>query len=155
MPRRLIELLLALFLVGLAAVLIGPVAATMLTPGWLETADARHWASMTLFLCVAAILLVVAFRVVFRRDRAAGRVLGAAEWWAIAALSLVATVCAAIASHWTIALPGLLPIGIGLVLARRRGREERVTIADSGPPDLPPGGTFTRAQSFGRPSGKS
>jgi hypothetical protein len=151
MSRRLIQGLLALFLVGLATVLIGPVAATMLTPGWLETADVRDWASMTLFLCVAAGILLIAFRLVFRRDRAPYRVLGSTEWWVVAALSVIATVCAGIASHWTIALPGLLPVGGALVLARRRAREERLTLVEPDAADLPPRATFTSA----RPSGKS
>jgi hypothetical protein len=153
MPRRLIGLLLALFLVGLAAMLVGQVAATMFTPGWLDSADARDWASMTFFLSVAAMFLVVALRLVVRRRQTSGRVLGAGEWWAISALSLVATICAAIASHWTIALPGLLPIAIGVVLARRRRREERVTVAEP-EPELPRA-TFTGGQPSGRPSGKS
>lgn len=153
MPRRLIGLLLALLLVGLATMLIGQVAATMFTPGWLDSADARDWASMTFFLSVAAMFLVVAFRMIVRRRQALVRVLGAGEWLAIAALSLVATICAGIASHWTIALPGLLPIAIAVVLARRRSREERVTVEDP-EPELPRA-TFTSGQPSGRPSGKS
>jgi hypothetical protein len=155
MPRRLIALVLALVLVGLATVLIGPVAATMLTPGWLETADARDWASMTFFLCVAAILLVVAFRMVFRRAGPVRRVLGSREWWAIATLSLIGTVCTAIASHWTIALPGLIAVAVSVMLARRRARQERVAIVDSDATDLPPRATFTSGQPSGRPLGKS
>jgi hypothetical protein len=151
MSRRLIQILLALFLVGLAAVLVGPVAATMLTPGWLESADFRDWASMTLFLCVAAGILIAAFGLAFRRARSSYRVLGAAEWWAIAGLAIVATVCAAIASHWTIALPGIVPIAIAVTLARRRSREDRLTIVAPDAQDLPPRATFTSA----RPSGKS
>ena len=151
MTRRLIELLLALFVVGLATLLIGPVAATMLTPGWLESADGRDWASMTFFLCVAVVFLLVAFRIAFRRAGLRRHVLGAPEWWAIAGLSVIATVSAAIASHWTIALPGLLPIAISVLLARRRARAERLTIVEPESPDLPPRATFTS----GRPSGKS
>lgn len=151
MPRRLIQILLALFLVGLAAVLIGPVAATMLTPGWLENADIRDWASMVLFLCVAGGILIAAIGLAFRRARSPYRVLGSSEWWAIVGLAIVASVCAAIASHWTIALPGVLPIAIAVLLARRRAREERIAIIEPGPEDLPPRATFTSA----RPSGKS
>jgi hypothetical protein len=150
MPRRLVQIILALFVVGLAAVLIGPVAATMLTPGWLETADLRDWASMTFFLSVAAALLLAAFRLAFGRPRSSFRLLGAIDWWVVAGLSLLATVCAAIASHWTIALPGLVPIAIAIVLGRRRAREERITIVEPAA-DLPPRATFTSA----RPSGKS
>src|SRR5687768_16462835 len=150
MPRRLIEFLLALFLIGLSATLIGRVSATMLTPGWLETADGRDWASMTFFLSVAAALLVVAFRMVFRRAHERPHLLGAPEWLMIAALSLLAMVCAAIASHWTIALPGLLPVGIAVALARRRARQERVTLIEPDIAELPPRATFTSA----RPSGK-
>ena len=151
MPRRLVQILLALFLVGLAGVLIEPVAATMLTPGWLETADIRDWASMLMFLCVAGGILIAAIGLAFRRARPPYRVLGASEWWAIAGLSVVATACAAIASHWTIALPGLLPIGIAVILARRRAREARLTLVEPDAQDLPPRATFTSA----RPSGKS
>lgn len=151
MPRRLIQILLALFLVGLAGVLIEPVAATMLTPGWLETADIRDWASMVLFLCIAGGILIAAIGLAFRRGRPPYRVLGASEWWAIGGLGVVATVCAAIASHWTIALPGLLPIAIAVILARRRAREARLTIVEPDAQDLPPRATFTSA----RPSGKS
>jgi hypothetical protein len=151
MPRRLIQILLALFLVGLAGVLIEPVAATMLTPGWLETADVRDWASMVLFLCVAGGLLIAAIGLAFRRARGGSRVLGSSEWWAIAGLSIVATVCAGIASHWTIALPGFLPIAVAVILARRRAREEQISIVPPGPDDLPPRATFTSV----RPSGKS
>jgi hypothetical protein len=133
--------------------LIGQVAATMFTPGWLDSADARDWASMTFFLSVAAMFLVVAFRMIVRRRQALVRVLGAGEWLAIAALSLVATICAGIASHWTIALPGLLPIAIAVVLARRRSREERVTVEEP-EPELPRA-TFRSGQPSGRPSGKS
>ena len=151
MSRRLIQIVLALFLVGLAAVLIGPVAATMLTPGWLESADLRDWASMVLFLCVAGGILIAAIGLAFRRARSRYRVLGSSEWWAIAGLSIVATVCAAIASHWTIALPGVLPIAIAVILARRRAREERITLVEPLAEDLPPRATFTSI----RPSGKS
>lgn len=150
MPRRLVQILLALFVVGLATVLIGPVAATMLTPGWLETADMRDWASMILFLSVAAGLLLAAFRVAFARNQSPYRVLRAIDWWAVAVLSLIATLCAAIASHWTIALPGLLPVAIAIALARRRARQERVTLIEPDVADLPPRATFTSA----RPSGK-
>ena len=153
MPRRLIGVLLGLGLAGLASMLISSVAGTMLTPGWMESADSRDWASMALFLAVAAGLLLVAIRQVLRRDRR--RVLASTDWWAIAALSAIATGCAAIASHWTIALPGLLPIAIAMGLARRRAREERVTVVDAESQDLPPRATFTSGQPLGRPSGKS
>ncbi len=151
MPLRLIQIVLALFVVGLATVLIGPVAATMLTPGWFEDATARHWASMILFLSVAAGLLLAAFRLAFARNRSPYRLLGAIDWWVVAVLSVVATACAAVASHWTIALPGLLPIAIAVALARRRAREERMTLVEPGVADLPPRATFTSAG----PSGKS
>ena len=149
MPRRLIELLLAVALIGIATILIGPVAATILTPGWLETADARDWASMTFFLCAAAALLLVALRLVFRRTRSVRGVLRSRDWWALAALALLATVCAAVASHWTIALPGLLPIGVAVLLARRRMRAERLVLVDSDPAELPPRAAFTTSKSSG------
>jgi hypothetical protein len=146
---RLIEALIAVALLGLATVLIGPVAATILTPGWVETADARDWASMTFFLCVAAAFLLIALRLAFRRTRSVRGVLRSRDWWAFAALALLATVCAAIASHWTIALPGLLPIGAAILLARRRARQERLVLVDSDPSELPPRASFTGRQSSG------
>lgn len=151
MPRRLIQILLAFFVVGLAMVLIGPVAATILTPGWLEDATARHWASMLLFLSIAGALLLAAFRLAFARNRSPYRLFASMDWWVVAVLSLIATACAALASHWTIALPGILPIAIAVALARRRGREERVTLVEPDVANLPPRATFTS----GRPSGKS
>ena len=153
MPRRLIEALLAVALVGLAMLLIGPVAATMLTPGWLETADTRDWASMTFFLSVTATILLFASRLAFHRTRSARGLLRSFDWWAVAALCLAGTVGAAVASHWTIALPGLLPIGAAVLLARRRAREERLVLVESDPPDLPPRASFTASKSSGpRPS---
>ena len=149
MPRRLIEALLAVALVGLATLLIGPVAATMLTPGWLETANARDWASMAFFLSVAAVILLFAVRLAFHRTRSARGLLRSFDWWAVAALSLVGTVCAAVASYWTIALPGLLPIGAAVLLARRRARAERLVLIEPDPPELPPRASFTG----GKPSG--
>jgi chromate transport protein ChrA len=149
LPGRLIEALLTLALVGLAILLIGPVAATMLTPGWIETADARDWASMTFFLCVAAAILLVALRLTFRRTRSVRGVLRSRDWWALAALAVLATVCAALASHWMIALPGLLPIGATVLMARRRARQERLVLVDSDSPDLPPRASFTARQSSG------
>ena len=147
MPRRLIELLLALFVLGLATLLIGPVVATMLTPGWLENADGRDWASMAFFLCVAAAFVLVALRIAFRRAGPRRHVLGAAEWWMIAGLSALATASAALASHWTIALPGLIPVGISVLLARRRARTERLAIVEPDPSELPPRATFTSVRS--------
>lgn len=146
---RLIEALLAVALLGLATLLIGPVAATMLTPGWLETADARDWASMTFFLCVAAAFLLIALRLAFRGTRSARGTLRSRDWWALAALALFATVCAAVASHWTIALPGLLPIAATILLARRRARQERLVLVDADPSELPPRASFTGRQSSG------
>lgn len=151
MPRRLVQILLALLVAGLAAVLIGPVAATVLTPGWVETADVRDWASMIFFLSVAAALLLAAFRLALAHNRSPFGLLRAMDWWVVAGLSVVATVCTAIASHWTIALVGLVPIAIAAVLARRRAREERLTFVKEDEADLPPRATFTSAS----PSGKS
>ena len=155
MPRRLVGILLGLGLAGLASMLISSVAGTVLTPGWVETADARDWASMALFLAVAAGLVLVAIRQVLRRERSRRWVLASTDWWVIAALSAIATACAAIASHWTIALPGLVPIAIAVGLARRRSRQERVTLVGAEPQDLPPRATFTSGPPLGRPSGKS
>ena len=151
MPRRLIQVVLALGVLGLAAVLIGPVVATMLTPGWLGTADGRDWASMAFFLSTAAALLLIAIRLAFPRRRSPYRLLGAIDWWVVASVSVFAMVCVAIASHWTIALPGVIPAAIAVVLARRRAREERLSIVRPGVSDIPPPATFTSA----RPSAKS
>ena len=149
MPRRIIEALLALVLVGLAILLIGPVAATMLTPGWLETADVRDWASMSFFLSVAVVILLFASRLAFHRTRSVRGLLRSRDWWAIAALGLVGTVCAAVASHWTIALPGLLPVGAAALFARRRARAERLVLVESDPTELPPRASFTASKSSG------
>lgn len=146
---RLIDALLAIALAALAILMIGPVAATMLTPGWLETADLRDWASMTFFLCGAAALFLVALRVSFRRPRSVRGVLGSRDWLALAALGLVATVCAAIASHWMIALPGVLPVGAAVLMARRRARQERLVLVQPDPSELPPRSSFTGRQSSG------
>jgi lysylphosphatidylglycerol synthetase-like protein (DUF2156 family) len=146
---RLIEALLALVLVGLAIVLIGQVAGTTLTPGWIEDADGRDWASMAFFLSVAAALLLVAVRLAFRRNRSARGVLRSREWWALAVISLVATVSAGIASYWTIALPGLLPIGVAVAMARRRARQERITLVEPDASELPPRASFTAGRSSG------
>ena len=146
---RLIALLLALALVALAILVVAPVAATMLSPGWLETADARDWASMTFFLSVAAALLLVAFRLGFRRAGPTRGVIRSRDWWALAALALLATVSAAVASNWIIALPGILPIGAAVLLARRRARQERLVLVDSTPSELPPRASFTGRQPSG------
>ena len=146
---RLIEALLALVLVGLAIVLIGQVAGTMLTPGWIEGADVRDSASMAFFLSVAAALLLVAARLAFRRKRSGRGVLRSRDWWALAVISLVATACAGVASYWTIALPGLLPIGAAVAMARRQARKERIALVEPDASDLPPRASFTA----GRPSG--
>src|SRR5918992_6247315 len=107
MPRRLIQLVLALFLVGLATLLIGPVAATMLTPGWLENADVRDWAGTVFFLCGAAALLFLAWRLARRSSRPAYGYFSARDWKGLTALAVLATIAVGIASHWAIALPGL------------------------------------------------
>jgi hypothetical protein len=146
---RLIDVTLAVALLALATLMIGPVMATILTPGWLETADARDWASMTFFLCVAAVLLVFALRLAFRRTRSVRGVLRSGDWWALASLSLLATVCVAVASNWTISLPGLLPVGAAVLMARRRMRQERLVLLDSDALDRPPRASFTTGKSSG------
>ena len=144
---RLTEALLGVALLALAAAIIGPVAATILTPGWVETADARDVASMTFFLSVAAAFVWVALRLIVRRARSARGILSSRDWWALAALALLATVGAAVASHWTIALPGLLPIAGAGLMARRRARLERIVLVDSDSSELPPRASFTTRQS--------
>ena len=128
MPRRLLDFIIAALVVGLASLLLGPVAATMITPGWLENADLRDWAGTVFFLCGAAALLFLAWRLARRSSRPAYGYFSARDWKGLAALALLATLAAAIASHWVIALPGLLPIALAIVFARRRARLE--TIAD-------------------------
>jgi hypothetical protein len=124
MPRRLLEFIIAALVVGLASMLLGPVAATILTPGWLENADLRDWAGTVFFLCGAAALLFFAWRVVRRSSRPAYGYFSARDWKGLAAVGVLATISVAIASHWTIALPGLLPIAIAILVARRRARLE-------------------------------
>jgi hypothetical protein len=124
MPRRLLDVIVAALVVGLASLLLGPVAATILTPGWLENADLRDWAGTVFFLCGAAALLFLAWRLVRRSSRPAYGYFSARDWKGLAALASLATISVAIASHWTIALPGLLPIAIAILIARRRARTE-------------------------------
>ncbi len=128
MPRRLLDLIIAALVVGLASLLLGPVAATIVTPGWLENADLRDWAGTVFFVCGAAALLFFAWRLVRRSSRPAYGYFSARDWKGLAALAVLATIAVAIASHWAIALPGLLPIAIALLFARRRGLRE--TVAD-------------------------
>jgi hypothetical protein len=144
---RLTEVLLGLAFLAFTAAVIAPVAATILTPGWVETADLRDIASMTFFLSVAAAFLWVAVRLILRRRRSVRGVLSSRDWWALGTLALLATVGAAFASHWTIALPGLLPIAAAVAMARRRARLERIVLVDSDTSELPPRASFTTRQS--------
>jgi lysylphosphatidylglycerol synthetase-like protein (DUF2156 family) len=146
---RLFEILLGVALVAIAIIVIAPVAATITTPGWIETADGRDWASMTFFLSVAAVVLLVALRLVFTGRRSRRGLLRSRDWWMIAVLAGVATVCVAMASHWTIALPGLLPIAAAILVARRRARLERLVLVESDSEQIPPRSTFTTRQSSG------
>jgi chromate transport protein ChrA len=146
---RLIDVTLAVALLALAIIVIGPVVATVLLPGWLESADTRDWASMTFFLCVAAVLLVFARGLAFRRTRSVRGVLRSGDWWALTALCVVGTVCVAVAAHWVIALPGLLPIGAAVLMARRRMRQERLVLVDADASDLQRRASFTTGKSSG------
>jgi chromate transport protein ChrA len=146
---RLIEILLAIALLAIATIVIAPVAATITTPGWIETADFRDWASMTFFLSVAAVFLLVALRLIFSGRQSVRGLLRSRDWWVIAVLALVATICVAIASHWTIALPGLLVIAAAALVARRRARLERLVLVESDPEQSPPRSSFTTRQSSG------
>jgi hypothetical protein len=146
---RLIEVMLSIALLGLAIVVIGPVMATIFTPGWVEAADTRDWASMAFFLCVAVAFLLFALRLAFGRTRPPRGRLRSRDFWTLAGLALVATVCAAVASHWTIALPGLLPVAAAVLLARQRARQERLVLVESDNSDLPPRSSFTTSKSSG------
>ena len=146
---RLIEALLALACLAVTVAIAAPVAATIFTPGWLESARLRHWASMVFFLSVAAVFLFLAVRLIRHASRGGRRILRSKDWWAIAALCAVATVAAGIASYWTISLPGLLPIAVAALFARRRTREERLKIVDGDASDLPPRATFATERSSG------
>ena len=128
MPRRLLDFIIAALVAGLACLLLGPVAATLLTPGWLENADVRDWAGIVFFLCGGAALLFLAWRLARRSSRPAYGYFSARDWKGLAALAALATIAVGIASHWVIALPGLLPIAIAILFARRRGLQE--TVAD-------------------------
>jgi hypothetical protein len=146
---RLIEALLALAFVAIAIAIVAPVAATIFTPGWVESARLRHWAGMAFFSTVAATFLFVALRLVRHSSKGGRRVLRSADWWVIAALCVVGTLSAAIASYWTIALPGLLPLAAAVLMARRRAREQRLVLVEGRTTDLPPRATFATD----RPSG--
>lgn len=132
MPRRLLDLIIAALAVGLASLLLGPVAATILTPGWLQNADLRDWAGTVFFLCGAAALLFLAWRLGRRSSRPAYGYFSARDWKGLAALAVLASVAVGIASHWAIALPGLVPIGLAIRFARRRARQETVADLQSG-----------------------
>jgi hypothetical protein len=131
----------AALVLGLASLLLGPVAATILTPGWLEHADLRDWAGTVFFLCGAAALLFLAWRLARPSSRPAYGYFSARDWQGLAALGVLATVAVGIASHWAIALPGLLPIAIALLVARRRARREMLAgwRSDDAAPQPPPG----------------
>jgi hypothetical protein len=147
--NRLVVLLLGATLLGLAALVIVPVAATILTPGWIDSSDGRDWASMGFFLSAAAVLILVGLRLGFRRARSVRGLLRSRDWWAITVLATIATICAAIASHWTISLPGLLPIGVAVLFARRRARQERLVLVEPDPEQAPPRPSFTMRESSG------
>ena len=146
---RLFEILLGIALLAIAIIVIAPVAATITTPGWIETADGRDWASMTFFVCVAAVFLLVAFRLVLTGRRSLRGLLRSRDWWVMAVLAAVATICVAIASHWTISLPGLLPIAAAVLIARRRARLERLVLVEADSEEIPPRSSFTTRQSSG------
>ena len=128
MTRRFLDFIIAALVVGLASLLLGPVAATIVTPGWLENADLRDWAGIVFFLCGAAALLFFAWRLARRSSRPAYGYFSARDWKGLAALAVLATIAVAVASHWAIALPGLLLIAIAILFARRRRLQE--TVAD-------------------------
>ena len=134
MPRRLLDFIIAALVAGLASLLLGPVAATVLTPGWLENADVRDWAGTVFFLCGAAALLFLAWRLVRRSSRPVYGYFSARDWKGLAGLAVLATIAVAIASHWAIALPGLLPIAIAILVARRRAVQESVANFQSADP---------------------
>lgn len=140
MPRRLLDFIVAALAAGLASLLIGPVAATILTPGWLENAGVRDWAGTVFFLCGAAALLFLAWRVARRSSRPAYGYFSARDWKALAVLAVLATIAVAVASHWAIALPGLLPIALAILFARSRALQETAAHfqdADPTPPGRP------------------
>ena len=126
MPRRLLDFIVAALAIGLASLLLGPVAATILTPGWFENADVRDWAGILFFLCGGVALLFLAWRLARRSSRPAYGYFSARDWKGIAALALLATAAVAIASHWAIALPGVLVAAIAIFFARRRALQETV-----------------------------
>jgi hypothetical protein len=139
MPRRLLDFIIAALAVGLASLLLGPVVATILTPGWLENADFRDWAGTVFFLCGGAALLFLAWRLARRSSRPAYGYFSARDWKGLAALAVLATIAVGIASNWVIALPGLLPIAIAIFFARRRGLQETVAHFQGADPARPSG----------------
>jgi hypothetical protein len=148
-PSRLIDALLALACLAITVAIAAPVAATIFTPGWVESAGIRQWASIGFFLSVAAFFLFLALRFTRHAARGGRRILRSADWWVIAALCVLATASAAVASHWAIALPGLLPIAVAALFARRRAREQRLARVDGEATGLPPRTTFATERSSG------
>jgi hypothetical protein len=146
---RLVEILLGVALLAIAIIVIAPVAATITTPDWIDTADVRDWAGMAFFLSVAAVFVLVAVRLTLRGRRSARGLLRSRDWWVIAGLAVIASLCVAIASHWTIALPGILPIAAATLVARRRARLERLVLVESDSEQGPPRSSFTTRQSSG------
>ena len=142
---RLIEALLALAFLAITIVIAAPVAATIFTAGWLESARLRHWASMMFFLSVAAVFLFVALRLMRHSSKGGRRILRSHDWWTIAALCVLGTAAAGVASFWTIALPGLLPIAAAVLFARRRAREERLVLVDPHSAGFPPSAAFGKS----------
>jgi hypothetical protein len=146
---RLVEILLGVALLAIGIILIAPVAATITTPDWMETADVRDWAGMGFFLSVAAVFLLVALRLTLRGRRSVRGLLRSRDWWVIAGVALIASLCVAIASHWTIALPGILPVAAAVLVARRRARLERLVLVEADSEQVPPRSSFTSRQSSG------
>jgi hypothetical protein len=140
MRSRLLDIALAGGALALAMLLALPVFATVLTPGWIETANLADWAACALFLSGALALLFVAWRLLVRRLRPTDAFLASSDWWFLTALAGFATLCVGLASNWGIAAPGLLVIAVGVVLARRRAHVERqrtIPPAPTSSPDIP------------------
>lgn len=131
---RVLDLAFAGVAIAAALLLTLPAIATVLTPDWIESATFTDWSAVALFLTGSAALLFLAWRLSVPRLRPPDALFYATDWWFLTALAAVATVCVGLASTWAIAIPGVLVIGMGVLMARRRATRERLQVTTVPPP---------------------
>jgi hypothetical protein len=129
MPSRILDLLFAVASLVIALALGLPAVATVMTPGWVESARVANWAAFLLFLTGTTAFLFLAWRFAIKGLRPADALLAATDWWFLTTLAVLATICVGLASNWGIALPGLLVIGLLMLLGTRRAKRERAHVA--------------------------